>query len=74
MLYALLDDLVRLTNGAGDIRNEDIRVELEALSTRVSFAWLRQAVAKVDDLVELARRNIQKQLAFDAFATELRSC
>ncbi len=73
VLYALLDDLVRLTNGAGTIRNDDIREDLDALSRRVGFDWLRRAVAKVDDLVELARRNIQKQLAFDAFATELRS-
>jgi DNA polymerase III subunit delta' len=73
VLYALLDDMVRLNHGAGSIRNDDIREELDVLSRRVGFDWLRRAVAKVDDLVELARRNIQKQLAFDAFATELRS-
>jgi len=73
VLYALLEDLVRLTNGAASIRNDDIRAELETLAGRISFEWLRKAVAKVDELVDLARRNIQKQLAFDAFATELRS-
>jgi len=30
-------------------------------------------VERVDDLVELARRNIQKSLALDAFAVQLRS-
>jgi hypothetical protein len=30
-------------------------------------------VARVDELVELARRNIQKSIAFDALAASLRS-
>jgi hypothetical protein len=46
---------------------------LEALAACVSFEWLRTAVARAGELVELARRNIQKQLAFDAFAVALRS-
>jgi DNA polymerase-3 subunit delta' len=73
VLYALLEDLVRLTNAPGSIRNDDLREELETLAGSVSFEWLRLAVTKVDELVDLARRNIQKQLAFDAFASELRS-
>jgi DNA polymerase-3 subunit delta' len=45
---------------------------LEPLSQRVSFDWLRAAVARVDQLVLLVRRNIQKSIALDAFAAELR--
>jgi DNA polymerase-3 subunit delta' len=73
VLYALLEDVVRLANGMASIRNDDIRQELEAVARRVSFEWLRVAVARAGELLELARRNIQKQLAFDAFAVALRS-
>jgi DNA polymerase III subunit delta' len=68
VLYILLEDVVRLSNGVPEVRNDDIRGELEALAARVSFSWIRAAVAKVDELVELVRRNIQKSLALDAFA------
>jgi DNA polymerase-3 subunit delta' len=68
VLYGLLEDVVRLANGVDSIRNDDLRAELQALAGRVSFEWLRAAVARAGELVELARRNIQKQLAFDAFA------
>jgi DNA polymerase-3 subunit delta' len=73
VLYALLEDVVRLGNGVASIRNDDIRQELETVARRVTFEWLRLALARAGELVELARRNIQKQLAFDAFAVALRS-
>ena len=73
VLYVLLEDVLRLQQGVPSVRNDDIRSELEALSRRVSFDWLRVAVTKVDELVELVRRNIQKSLALDALALELRS-
>jgi DNA polymerase-3 subunit delta' len=73
VLYALLEDVVRLANGGVDLRNQDIQSELKTLAARVSFEWLRAAVARVDELVELARRNIQKSMALDAFAVQLRS-
>jgi DNA polymerase-3 subunit delta' len=72
VLYVLLEDVLRLSNGIASIRNGDIRGELEALAKRVSFEWLRAAVVKVDALIELVRRNIQKSLALDALAIELR--
>ena len=46
VLYELLRDLLLLHEGAGEIRNQDIRRELEALAGRVQFAWLRKAVAQ----------------------------
>jgi DNA polymerase-3 subunit delta' len=73
VLYSLLEDVLRLANGVGSLRNGDIRGDLEALARKVSFEWLRQAVGRVDELVDLARRNIQKSIAFDALALALRS-
>ncbi len=72
VLYLLLGDVLRLAHGVSYIRNDDIRADIEMLARRVSFDWLRAAVAQVDQLVELARRNIQKSLALDALAVELR--
>lgn len=71
VLYGLLEDLTRLAHGAPALRNPDAQRELEALVARVTFPWLRRAAARVDELVDLARRNIQKQLALDAFAVGL---
>lgn len=72
VLYVLLEDVLRLANGPAQIRNQDLRQPLETLAGRVSFDWLRAAVARVDELVRLVRRNIQKSLALDALAVELR--
>ena len=73
VLYDLLRDLLVLSQGSGDVRNQDIRRELEALAARVEFAWIRKAVAQVDELAELLRRNIQKSIALDALILNLRA-
>jgi DNA polymerase-3 subunit delta' len=73
VLYELLRDLLLLSTGGGPIRNQDIRRELEPLAARVEFAWLRRAVAKVDEILQLVRRNIQKNIALDALIVELRT-
>ena len=73
VLYDLLRDLLVLGQGGGPIRNEDVRRELETLAGRVSFPWIRKAVAQVDELVEFMRRNIQKSIALDALILNLRS-
>jgi DNA polymerase III subunit delta' len=76
ILYVLLEDVLLLAEGAGgsaEIRNADIRRELEALASRVSFRWIRTAVARADELSTLVRRNIQKTIALDALVVELRS-
>jgi DNA polymerase-3 subunit delta' len=72
VLYVLLEDILLLAHGGGAIRNEDIRRDLSALAGGVDFGWIRRAVKKVDELLELVRRNIQKSIALDAFAVELR--
>jgi len=73
VLYLLLEDVLLLRHQAPDLRNPDIRAQLNALAARVSFDWIRTAVRRVDELVELLRRNIQKSIALDAFALELRA-
>ncbi len=72
VLYDLLRDLLLLNQGGGEIRNRDIRRELEPLAGKIEFAWLRKAVAKVDEIAQLVRRNIQKTIALDALIMELR--
>jgi DNA polymerase-3 subunit delta' len=72
VLYELLRDLLLLEEGAGAIRNADIARELEALAAKVSFAWLRKAVERTDEIARLIRRNIQKNIALDAMIAALR--
>jgi DNA polymerase-3 subunit delta' len=72
VLYGLLHDLLALREGAGVLRNEDIRRDLEALAARIDFAWIRKAVKHVDEIAELMRRNIQKSIALDALIVALR--
>jgi len=72
LLYDLLRDLLLLHEGGAEIRNRDIRGELETLARKVRFAWLRKATEKVDEIAQLVRRNIQKGIALDALIVELR--
>ena len=46
--------------------------DIEALASHVSFDWIRAAVKKIDELGELLRINIQKNIALDALVVELR--
>jgi DNA polymerase III subunit delta' len=73
VLYELLRDLMLLHEGAGEIRNLDIRRDLEALAANIQFAWIRKAVGLVDEIVQLIRRNIQKTIALDALILQLRA-
>lgn len=72
VLYELLRDLLILREGAGEIRNQDIRRDLEPLAAKLEFAWIRKAVARVDEIAQLIRRNIQKTIALDALIMDLR--
>jgi DNA polymerase-3 subunit delta' len=78
ILYVLLEDVLLLAQGpsgegSAEIRNIDIRGDLEALARRVSFRWIRTAVERADELSTLVRRNIQKTIALDALVVELRT-
>lgn len=72
VLYGLLRDVLMLSEGRPEIRNRDIRPELERVAAKVSFGWLQTAVRKVDEIAGLVRRNIQKTLALDSLVLELR--
>jgi DNA polymerase III subunit delta' len=72
VLFLLLEDLLHLREGSAAIRNIDLRGELTALARRVEFAWIRDAVKRLDELIHLLRRNIQKSIALDALVVELR--
>jgi DNA polymerase-3 subunit delta' len=72
VLYDLLRDLLAINQGGGQIRNQDIRRDLEGLAGRVHFAWIRKAVMQADELAEFLRRNIQKSIALDALILNLR--
>lgn len=73
VLYELLRDLLILQESGGEIRNQDIRRDLETLAAKVEFTWIRRAVKRVDEIAEFIRRNIQKTIALDALIVELRS-
>jgi len=73
ILYILLEDLLILQQNAGEIRNSDIHKDLANVASATSFEWIRAAVKKVDELVELLRRNIQKGLALDSLVLDLQN-
>jgi DNA polymerase-3 subunit delta' len=74
VLYVLLEDVLLLSQGLnGRVRNPDLERDLTPISGAVTFGWIRRAVSKTDDLMQLTRRNIQKSIALDAFALELQA-
>jgi DNA polymerase-3 subunit delta' len=70
--YSLLEDLLTLKSGGSWLRNADLAVELEHLARRVSFHWIQEAVKKIDELVDLQRRNVQKGPSVDQLVVSLR--
>jgi DNA polymerase-3 subunit delta' len=73
VLYGLLRDMLLLREGGPAPVNRDIERQLQALAQKVSFAWLRKAVCKTDEVALFLRRNIQKTIALDDLILELRS-
>jgi len=72
VLYLLLEDLLRLRESSDELRNPEIRPQLEALAARIDFSWLERAVRRIDELAAFLRRNIQKSVALDALVAALR--
>jgi DNA polymerase-3 subunit delta' len=72
VLLLLLEDLLHLREGSASVRNIDLRGELGSLARGTEFAWIREAVRRLDELIHLLRRNIQKTVALDALVVELR--
>ncbi len=72
LLYDLLRDVMILHEGGREIRNLDLRRDLEAVAAKVDIGWIARAVKKTDELAELLRRNIQKTIALDDWILNLR--
>ena len=72
LLYDLLRDVMILREGGAEIRNIDLRQDLQAIADRVEIRWLSRAVQKTDELAALLRRNIQKTIALDDWILSLR--
>ncbi|MGH9805211.1 MAG: ATP-binding protein [Candidatus Acidiferrales bacterium] len=70
ILYALLRDLLHCKAGTSDLglQSPDLRSELDRLGREASWDWLRQAVQHLDGLEAGQRRNVNRQLALDAWA------
>lgn len=72
MLTSLLRDLLRVrVRARGDLVHHDIADELAQLARRVSFRWLERAVTGLQELEQLQRMNVQKQIAVEAYALKL---
>jgi DNA polymerase-3 subunit delta' len=73
LFYSLLTDLLEFSYGSKYWlpRNPDLRPELEALSQKVDFEWVRKAAGTLDRLHGRLRRNVNRQLGLDALAISL---
>ena len=71
ILYSLLTDIVYLKVDVPDagLRHPDLRAELRTLGQKANWPGLSQAVEKLDWIWSQQRRNINRQLALDAWAT-----
>jgi DNA polymerase-3 subunit delta' len=73
VLYSLLNDLLELAYSPRNckLRNPDLCAELQALSPQTHLAWLLRAVAQLDELHLLARRNVGRSLGLEALVAAL---
>ena len=71
-LYLLLEDLMFLQSGAGQlVRNTDIEAELKKMAESTDFAWVQRAAQGLGEVERGLRRNLLRSLSLDAFATAL---
>ena len=71
--YGILEDILMLWQGSAAWRNRDISERISRISGAVNFRWIERAIAAIDELAQLVRRNIQKTIALDAVIIELRN-
>ncbi len=69
----MLDDILAASYERPILRNRDIQPRVAAIAKRATFAWIEQAVRLLDELLLMARRNIQKVGALDAMIVKLRN-
>jgi DNA polymerase-3 subunit delta' len=73
VFYSLLTDLLDLSISSSkkNLRNPEIRRELEQLAQKVDTRWIREAMLGLDALHSRARRNVNRTLGLDALALSL---
>jgi len=73
ILYALLRDILHCKAGTSELglQSPDLRNELNRLGREASWEWLHRAVEQMDRLDAGQRRNVNRQLALDAWALGL---
>jgi DNA polymerase-3 subunit delta' len=73
VFYGLLTDLLEITSGIKQpvLRNPIFRKDLELLGRNVDSRWVMRAIQELDEVSFGARRNLNRQLALDAFAMSL---
>jgi DNA polymerase-3 subunit delta' len=73
LAYGLLEDVLSVWQGRPAAKHRDIQPQLAEIARRVSFRWIEKAVAGLDELSVMIRRNIQKLGALDAMIINLRN-
>ena len=70
LLYSLLADVLYLKTDTPELglRHPDLRSELHGLSRQVGREWLARAVGYLDRIEGWQRRNVNRQLALEAWA------
>ncbi len=75
VFYSVINDLLELSHGprSSELRNPDLRRELEALRDEASLEWVARAVETLDEFHARLRRNVNRQLGLDAVAISMTS-
>ena len=71
-LYGLLQDITHCKLGRDVVINTDEVSRISQLARKVSFRWIEKALAEVDAIRRLERRNVQKQIALEYLTLNLR--
>jgi len=72
ILYSLLSDVLHLQQDSGMVRNTELERDLRSVANNTTFEWIKTAISRVDEVLNLLRRNIQKSIALDALVLSLR--
>ena len=70
IVYSLLTDVLHCKVGTSELGlcHPDLRSELETLARQASWSWLVEATGCLDRIEGWQRRNVNRQLALDAWA------
>lgn len=69
MLYSLFNDILSLKGSprGSEIRNIDLRDDLEGMAGQVNLRWILQAARGLDRIEGGLRRNVNRQLAIESY-------